>query len=322
MTQSVSIQIPQDAEPGDVLTFVVHETELELEIPFGSKGGDVLEIQLAAGPAGQADATSEDVLELCNGSKLQFRNSLPSGGGEHDGTHRMPWPCGRALALQRGFPSLVPSVDRVLELGSGLGVLGLTYAASLRDHAAIIDLSDCAAATPLLEYNVEENRHVMSDKIQVRTRVLEWSEDNPREETEHFPLILGSDLLYNVKSIPALVATVKRYLEPENGCILFAVRWRKPVEEREFFRRTEQFGIQWTLSDSDHACRLGWREFGNPDCEASNLYFSQTMVSSGAGQPKSIGSITESDVEAMTEEEHQAWERTFIQSYVGVRLSS
>jgi hypothetical protein len=197
--------------------------------------------------------------------------------------------------------------------------MGLAYAASARlDDPTCIVLTDCAAAMPLLEYNVSQNKHVLPANVEVKTRSLHWSEKAGKPE-EMFSLIIGSDLLYNIQSIPALVATIQQYIRPA-GQIILTVRWRKPDLERDFFARTEAMGITWTLdtaSSNSGSCQLDWRDFGDPSKEESNFYFTQTMVAI-QGKPKSIGAISEQDLEAMTDAEHEIFESKYVQTYLGV----
>ena len=43
---TTSLQIPPDVAPGDVLSFLVDKTELQLTVPEGASTGQVLEIQV------------------------------------------------------------------------------------------------------------------------------------------------------------------------------------------------------------------------------------------------------------------------------------
>eukprot|EP00546_Thalassionema_frauenfeldii_P017917 CAMPEP_0178896472 /NCGR_PEP_ID=MMETSP0786-20121207/1194_1 /TAXON_ID=186022 /ORGANISM="Thalassionema frauenfeldii, Strain CCMP 1798" /LENGTH=104 /DNA_ID=CAMNT_0020566883 /DNA_START=182 /DNA_END=496 /DNA_ORIENTATION=+ len=97
-----------------------------------------------------------------------------------------------------------------------------------------------------------------------------------------------------------------------------AVRWRKPELEREFFQQSkDMLGVSWSLQPTG-SCFLSWEDFGNPSSESSNRYFSQTKISVGGNQLKALSDITEADVEnKMSSEEYNAWERAFVQVYLG-----
>ena len=42
----ITIQVPENAEDGDTLTFIVDGQEMEISLPLGSNPGDELEIQV------------------------------------------------------------------------------------------------------------------------------------------------------------------------------------------------------------------------------------------------------------------------------------
>ena len=256
-----------------------------------------------------------------------------------DGTSALPWQSGIVLAKNWRPVSQflrdkdIHSKSRVLELGSGLGVVGISLASSpdvFEPHSedkptsfvtesAKIVLTDVPAAVPLLDFNVAVNRHFGPVGVTVSTQTLRWSLEGPEAATPEPPYdcLLGSDLLYNLEEIPKLVATMKRLLHPLRGVVLLAVRWRKPELEREFFKTS---GLEWELIplpfSSGIFCPLLWNEFGNPSCEASNKYFHQTQVSLNA-TPTSIGDISEEQARGLPEREFKAWDRSFVQIYLG-----
>jgi hypothetical protein len=316
---AVSIQIPEEAEPGDTISFTVNGSAFELQIPLGTRPGDVLQLQLAAAEdQGDITDSSSETLQLPDGRKLTLHSQLPSGEGDHDGTHRLVWPAARFL-IEHGFSTVTGDSppNKILELGAGLGVVGLAFAATSL-QPVVVTLTDVDAAMPLLIHNVQENSALLPQHVEIQTKPLLWStpEDSGTSNMEHYDLILGSDLLYNVQSIEALVATVLRHLKLA-GTIVLSVRWRKPDLERSFFQQT-QGSIKWTLSADSH-CPLGWKEFGDPCSQASNLYLTQTMVSCG-GTPTSLADITQEEAESiMTSHEYEAWERAFTQVYTGIR---
>ena len=267
-----------------------------------------------------------------------------------DGTHSLPWQSGIEMAqnwqilgeaiLQHG----IPPRKRILELGSGLGLVGISFAAafskdsisgsnnnnfsSILGDNATITLTDLPAAIPLLNFNVEQNRSVLSRSTTLTTHALPWSMErldddyHPLSKEPPFDCVLGSDLLYNIEYIPHLVATLKRVLHPIRGIVLLAVRWRKPDLERVFFRDS---GLDWQLLlplpplvvvSTTPCCQLSWKEFGDASNEASNTYFYQTQISVN-GKLQALADITEEQANNLPPEEYLAWERSFIQIYLG-----
>jgi predicted nicotinamide N-methyase len=357
---TISVQIPDDAVVGDTLSFIVDGQILEMEVPPGSQPGDVMEIQVGEGGASSSDGNEEDAemgessqrnssVRLSTGEILHIFTSLPTTAvdGEAtychvshegvlcDGTHAMAWPAGLALVKYIGSPDFADWIDQesiyrntknkryiqsVLELGSGIGIVGLAFSHFMSQRssgiAAQMVLSDLPDAIPLLEYNIQQNQHLVSDKnlVQISTVPLLWHSLPISSTTSRLDWIIGSDLLYNHKSIPALAATVQRLLSTKTTTqILLSVRWRKPDLEREFFARMSSC-VDWILLDGN--CRLSWENYGNPHCKESNVYFSQTLVSV-QGVPTSLAEIDETANHRMTRDEFEAWERVQIQIYLG-----
>ena len=344
-TRTISITIPTDAEAGDTLTFSVENTELEICVPEGTQPGDVLQVQVAI----EADEISQEAhgkeesqteIKLGNETILKFSFSLPSEDlqktdgdkkiareAKNDGTHALIWSAARHC-IDRVFSSkeILAKVHpngifptRVLELGSGLGALGISYAMLLAEtKKAKVVLSDCHASMPLLEYNINLNREKLPPTVDLECKVLDWTERKILRSDEKFDMIIGSDLLYNVELLTDLADTVFEHLE-ESGKILLSVRWRKPEEERAFFQSTHDRGIQWSLLSTPSDCDLNWNEFGNPNHEASNRYLQQRSIAVN-GEILPVAAIDESCMEKMSDEEHDAFEKSFLQVYVGNKV--
>jgi predicted nicotinamide N-methyase len=345
---TISIVVPEGAEHGDVLTFVAAGgQEMEIPVPFGSKPGDELQIQVASNDSSQASATAEATNEnkddtvsqfdLGDGKVLELMSRLPEemrDGGEasvdddddntNDGTFSLPWQSGLELTRRWNEIPLDSKPKRILELGSGsLGLVGMSFAAKLQSKLAenaVVVLTDVLTAIPLLQHNLERNQAIFPS-ASIQARSLRWTIDNDEAtstgttEAPH-DCLFGSDLLYNEKYIPHLVATTKRLLHPTKGVFILAVRWRKPDIERDFFRDT---GLEWELvksSSSPGCCQLDWKDFGDPSNEDSNLYFHQTQISV-EGKPKSLADITEEDTGKLSSDEFEAWERAHIQIFIG-----
>ena len=259
---------------------------------------------------------------------------LDSNDNDNDGTHAMAWPAG--LAMAQDMEQLISTLQilqpkRILELGSGLGLVGLAYyhyAADSRNRnndTFTLVLTD--VALPLLELNVAQNTTAhghLNNSARIECQVLKWGNNNKNNILPHsFDLLLASDVLYNVDSIPALVETIHSTLVLQGGTILLAVRWRKPHLEREFFQQTTTIcGIEWKVHPYNEGSfcnhHLSWHEYGNPNSVAFHLYFSQTMVAV-QGTPMTLAEIDETHTERMTEDEYQAWEQAQLQMYVGTR---
>ena len=379
-TKTLSIQIPDGANPGDTLSFSVDGHILEMEIPLGSKSGDVLQIQVGGGNDDEdmdvddndddnndnverqnasermvessPSSTTATRIQLSSGATIHRSSQLPANEhirgtpGSDDGTHAMAWPAGRTLVKYIDSPAFIRLLEDmvesnpgknsgnircVLELGSGLGLVGLALAHSLTrsqnfqsDGMPVqVVLTDVTSAIPLLNYNIQQNQHLLgtSRRVNVTAVPLMWHTLPISSSTTTIDWLIGSDLLYNHQNIPSLVATIKRLLfsstSSRRSRIILSVRWRKPDLERAFFEQMNQY-VDWKLVETSLcSCKLSWEDYGNPNCDASNVYFSSTMIGVD-GVPKSLGSIDEADTQRMTTEEYDAYERMQIQIYIGI----
>jgi predicted nicotinamide N-methyase len=256
----------------------------------------------------------------------------------------------------------------ILELGAGLGCLGMALACNHNlpqsvAHSLQFTLTDYPTAIPMLQANVERNQNVFylaaptdqnentnsNRNISILCQALDWNESLPKNNKDDtfptlsssssssssFDVIVGSDLLYNVKQIPALIQTVNHLLERNSGIILLLVRWRKPELERVFFAETSrEHNIHWTVvttydddddddNDNDRGflpCRLNWNQVGDPNCDLSNQYFgSGVQISVNGNPPKVLADITGEDANQMTKSECDQWGRAHMQVYRGQR---
>jgi predicted nicotinamide N-methyase len=118
------------------------------------------------------------------------------------------WPAARMLAkvlLRQPWPA----GQRALEVGCGLGLPGIAaLSAGLR-----VTFSDCdATALHFAACNARSNGLTDFDLLQ-----MDWRYP-PRGL--RFPLILASDLIYEMRNVTPLVLLIKAMLEPGGVCLL------------------------------------------------------------------------------------------------------
>jgi Putative methyltransferase. len=265
-----------------------------------------------------------------------------------DGTCAMVWPAGLHLAKKLSSPKFekyLQNVRNVVELGSGTGVCGIAFVATATGRLSKrkgeikmlkLTLTDMPKATKLLEYNWNMNRHVFSSQISqdnVCVKPLIWG--RRVDDLAGFgpvDMIIGSDLLYNT-SID-IYHDLRRTIQGMDGTahakILLSVRWRKPEQERKFFEIMEEAGYDFELvldedddDDKDDdvlalGCNLTWQEFGNPNSDRSNAFFTNTFVQI-ENVSKPLKDVTEDDMDLMSDEEYETFEKRFIQIYLGQR---
>lgn len=371
MPRTISLVVPDGIEPGDSLCFNVGGQDIELPLPAGAKPGDALQIQVAdseeeakgegcddgggeeEGEGGEIgtssgqnvrieeDGTCYVSLHPSTGKELTFQASDDEAGAA---ICSELWPAGLVMAniitdtaISQQLLSSVGGQKssktkiRALEVGSGLGTVGLALATTL-DNAEVV-LTDCPPAIKMLEANIESNKNLIGSNVNVKAQALEWGK-HEKEPMGSFDIICGSDLLYgDESSYQPLVDTLRALMERE-AVIILGVRWRKPEKEKKFFELAQQAGIHFTLlsdwlrdqSQSNKEISesfigmptLAWRHYSDIDDGNFMQHLSNTVVSTSGGRRKvNLAEMGEKDMEDMTDGEHAAFERTQIQIYVG-----
>ncbi|KAH8698643.1 putative glucose-inducible SAM-dependent methyltransferase Rrg1 [Talaromyces proteolyticus] len=140
-----------------------------------------------------------------------------------------------------------PSI-RALELGSGTGLVGLSFAI-LGGAAASIYLTDLPAIVPNLAHNVTLNSDILlKSNAEVNTGVLDWSvvpQPAPTKE-ERYTVILAADPLYSPDHPKWLVQTVETWLSrglDARVVVELPLRDAYLPQVREFRQRMEDIGL-------------------------------------------------------------------------------
>ena len=103
-----------------------------------------------------------------------------------------------------------PRRCRCIELGAGLGLVGLA-AAALGFDVVLTDRTECV---PLLEDGIRANQL----GSRATARALEWGDVRAAEELGTFDLVLASDCIYETAVAPRLVETMVALLgSPQHG---------------------------------------------------------------------------------------------------------
>ena len=275
-------------------------------------------------------------VSLGNNITIHLQHSTHNTQLQGDGTNDMVWPSGLVLAHSFTCPSGIEYITKhastqssinCLELGSGLGLCGISFANVLskcnldEKKVVLTDLGDDGVQQ--LNANIHKNLDMFHDVI-VEAASLPWGKTLEGMENK-FEFILGSDLLYNTnESYEPLLQTICHHLHP-NGRIILAVRWRKPDLEKDFFVKAQSLGIEFELwtevldafeFQSRCTCRVGWNEYGNEECDSFKKFISETDVLI-RNKKKNLANVTETDIENMMDDEHTKFEEFQIQIYIG-----
>ncbi|MGH7225837.1 MAG: class I SAM-dependent methyltransferase [Gemmataceae bacterium] len=118
------------------------------------------------------------------------------------------WPAARMLAKAILRETWTPG-QRALEVGCGLGLPGIAaLAMGLRVTFSDYD----ATALRFAADNAHANGFQLFDTLQMDWRYL--------PENVRFPIILASDLIYEMRNVAPLVALIQKMLEPGGVCLL------------------------------------------------------------------------------------------------------
>ncbi|KAL5557286.1 hypothetical protein UlMin_039522 [Ulmus minor] len=132
---------------------------------------------------------------------------------------------------------------KILELGSGTGLVGIAAAATL---GASVTATDLPHVIPNLQFNVDENAAVLkSNGGEVIAAPLRWGEAEDVEVIgREFDLILASDVVYHDHLYEPLYKTLCLLLKGKTTSFVMAhlKRWKK---ESGFFKKVKStFGVE------------------------------------------------------------------------------
>lgn len=138
------------------------------------------------------------------------------------------WPSATALASWVGRSAMIGPGVRVLEIGCGLGLVGI---AAGRRGAEVVMTDFDASGVELARQNAERNG------VGVRVMRFDWREPPPAEWA--FDVVLGSDVLYRPAAHAEIATLAARLCEREAECVMVLADPNRPAADgaREAFER-------------------------------------------------------------------------------------
>ncbi|KAH9878490.1 hypothetical protein IAQ61_001762 [Plenodomus lingam] len=128
------------------------------------------------------------------------------------------------------FPNRTRSGLRVLELGTGCGIAGISLAQCLEDTVIIV--TDLTEAREIVTRNLSHVKTAARSSIEFQE--LDWDEALPASlnpTAMNFDLVFAADCTYNADSSPAFVNTISRIVhESPSTVVLVAMKMRHPSE--------------------------------------------------------------------------------------------
>ena len=177
------------------------------------------------------------------------------------------WKGSWALATLLNLRRAQLTGKRVLELGSGTGLLGISCALS---GASSVIVTDLPYVLPLIQKNVK------SAVVQEIVSVFEWDWNNPRPTFDSelpFDVIVAADVVYDPEKLDSCSAAIRAAADVcvEGGWIYVALSYRSQLES-EFLNGIQQWALVEDLDSTadseveqsfftqlDKACIATWR---------------------------------------------------------------
>ncbi|XP_072425466.1 EEF1A lysine methyltransferase 3-like isoform X2 [Chiloscyllium punctatum] len=140
------------------------------------------------------------------------------------------WEAGLVLCQYFEREKISFSGKKVIELGSGTGIVGILAVLLGGD----VTLTDQPNVLSQIQFNVANNIPV---SVQQRTKVsaLIWGE-NQNQFPTNYDFILGTDIVYSSRDFPALIKTLK-HLSNENTVIYICSKMRESMGAMDFHEK-------------------------------------------------------------------------------------
>jgi predicted nicotinamide N-methyase len=131
---------------------------------------------------------------------------------------------------------------KVMDLGAGMGVIGITLAKLLECKVTMTDY--IPEVLKLCQENTQLNFQETEDGVQVpKTEHLDWNsfeESNCVKNGEKFDIIIGCELVYAVTQCDNLIKLIKRILKPQGKLVMIIPTCR--TNREEFMQKMEELG--------------------------------------------------------------------------------
>lgn len=164
------------------------------------------------------ESSSLRVVELCKLNSERYKEHCYTGLVANPGCHvlsRFIFAIGKEFWADK----------KVIELGCGIGICGLTLALQGSSISEILLTDGEISAVELARQNFSLNQQYISDRVKYNFKQLTWSVEAVKTEglENQFNVILGADLVYARIDLDALISTCSCLLDISmpGSCIIF-----------------------------------------------------------------------------------------------------
>jgi predicted nicotinamide N-methyase len=210
-------------------------------------------------PEKNNDNHSPESFPLLKGRHFPLDNGLPLGSSQENGfvlhiqeqenanlgTGLISWDGSVVLAKYFELHPSVVQNKRVLEVGSGTGIVGLS---NYFLGAKRVLLTDLSYSLPNLQRNILKNQEKNADRVDsdwkmISTGILDWKDPKtyPKEESGegYWDVIVGSDVIWLEELVPPLIQTLEACAN-ENTVIYISHQTRSLHTDKLFFSLLSQ----------------------------------------------------------------------------------
>ena len=175
-----------------------------------------------------------------------------------------------SLLLSRLLPTLqkfIPHHQRVLELGAGTGLAGISAACLWKADVLLTDLLE---VVPNLQKNLQLNGDVVKNHGgSVNARALDWSDESdvPEQSSEKFHVILAADPIYSPEHPKVLVNSISRWLSDGTQSRLLLTLPLRGLYDQERSTLRElliEAGLEKLEEGTDVGCDDWYTQEGSP----------------------------------------------------------
>ncbi|KAK6741719.1 hypothetical protein RB195_009534 [Necator americanus] len=134
------------------------------------------------------------------------------------------------------------SGKKVLELGAGCGLVGISVARTFQQCSVILSDYDPKVLSQL-EFNVDENMD--KDCSQIKVQNLDWSMFSIDQLSEIPDAVVAADVVYDCAILPSLCDVLRKCLYAKKGCVSYvAATLRDPLTLRVFKDKLDEAGLR------------------------------------------------------------------------------